>query len=158
MNRDGSGETRSRTGRRGRNQVSYERPMPKFLRDMLKEEPQDPLAAKRETATHHLGKDAEDKRPTKKERDTDVDLKEIEALQKQGFNVVVPDDAAKEDQDVKKSKPLPTQRTSDAFKRARITKKSSRPRKRVVPTSRDKDRKRLSFAADYDSSDDSGNE
>ncbi|PXF47198.1 hypothetical protein BWQ96_02973 [Gracilariopsis chorda] len=158
MDRGSKGGASSGAARGSRNQVTYKRPMPKFLREMLNEEPQDPLAAKRETATHHLGTDAEDRRPKKEDQDTNVDMMEIEALQKQGFNVVVQDDAKKEKKITKKkSKRTPMQRAFDAAKSPRITKKRSRLGKSVVPTSRDRDRKKLSFASDSETSSDNLN-
>ncbi|CAN8064964.1 unnamed protein product [Agarophyton chilense] len=144
MGRRGGGGGSAGGGRSGkRTQIEYKRVVPKFLRGLVKDGQVDPVQAKHESATHHLGENAEDRRQRREENSPENAKKVIEALEKEGFSVVCAD----EEQSRKTSGArVPEGKMSYRLATRGIekTKKSSK----VV-----KSRKKLSFDFDDDSED-----
>ncbi|KAI0562003.1 hypothetical protein FGB62_68g138 [Gracilaria domingensis] len=105
----------------------------------VQEEPVDPMQAKRESATHHLGKDVEDKRQMRKEPRVEP-AEEIDALEKQGFSVI----CAEKGPDTKSSAPRTSEDKTPYKLGSRGIEKAKKSRKK-------RSAKQLSFDVEGDS-------
>lgn len=109
MGRKGGGGGSAGGGRSGkRNNVTYNRVIPRFLQHLISEGDTNPLEAKRGSATHHLGLEKERKeceRTSEEGKEKDIQEKEIAKMECEGFNVIV-EDATVEERCEGKSKKL----------------------------------------------------